>query len=382
MKKIKVLSVFGTRPEASKMAPVVLKLREYGQIDSKFCITAQHRSMIDSMLQAFKIEPDYDLNIMQAGQTITDITVNALRGLEKVYAEERPDLVLVHGDTTTTFAAALAAFYAKIGVGHVEAGLRTYDKLQPYPEEINRRAVAALADINFSPTQKAKENLLKENIDPNSIYVTGNTAIDATKLTVTDGGYVFEEPAMNKVDFSKFRVIVMTAHRRENLGEPFEKIFSAVRRLIDDNDDLFLVYPVHLNPLVQEPARRILGGHPRVLLTDPVGIKDLYNLIARSYLVLTDSGGLQEEASAFRKPVVVLRNVTERPEGLTAGTLRIGGTDEQSVYGVTDEILRDKAVYNAMAAAVNPFGDGNAAERIAEAILYHYGLEKRPEEFR
>ena len=364
------------------MAPVILELKKRPCFDVKVCVTAQHREMLDMMLKAFGIEPDIDLNIMRSGQTLFDITSRALNGLGEAFAVEKPDMVLVHGDTATTFSAALAAFYSSVKLGHVEAGLRTFDKYQPYPEEMNRKLTAGLADINFAPTGLAKANLLAENIPEESIFVTGNTAIDAVSYTVSPGDYAFEEEALNGVDFSGKKVILMTAHRRENLGAPLENIFRAAKRLLDGDNDLFLIYPVHLNPLVSEPARRILGGHGRVLLTNPVGLKDMHNLISRSFLIMTDSGGLQEEAPALRKPVVVLRNVTERPEGIAAGTLKLAGTEEREVYETAAEIIGDKAEYNAMAGAKNPFGDGRASERIADALEYYFGINgKRPEDF-
>ena len=381
MDKIKVMSVFGTRPEAIKMAPLVKALDKEPKTDSIVCVTAQHREMLDQVLEDFKIVPDYDLNIMKAGQTLEDITVRALTGIGEVIREVKPDIVLVHGDTSTTFAASLASYYNQTKVGHVEAGLRTYDKYQPFPEEMNRRLTGAIADLHFSPTKMAKENLLKENIDENGIFITGNTAIDALKTTIDDS-YVFTVDELNKIDFKNKRVITITAHRRENLGEPLKNICRAFRRIADDYEDVEMVYAVHKNPAVSNTVHEILGGHERIHLLDPLDLRDMHNLMNRSYLVMTDSGGLQEEVPSMGKPVLVLRNVTERPEGVEAGTLKLAGTDENTVYGMAKQLLDDKEEYRKMAVAKNPFGDGNASERIVGAILYSFGLsDKRPADY-
>ncbi|MBD9218840.1 MAG: UDP-N-acetylglucosamine 2-epimerase (non-hydrolyzing) [Clostridiales bacterium] len=381
MDKIKVMSVFGTRPEAIKMAPLVKALDKEPKTESIVCVTAQHREMLDQVLEDFKIVPDYDLNIMKAGQTLEDITVRALTGIGEVIREVKPDIVLVHGDTSTTFAASLASYYNQTKVGHVEAGLRTYDKYQPFPEEMNRRLTGAIADLHFSPTKMAKENLLKENIDENGIFITGNTAIDALKTTIDDS-YVFTVDELNKIDFKNKRVITITAHRRENLGEPLKNICRAFRRIADDYEDVEMVYAVHKNPAVSNTVHEILGDHERIHLLDPLDLRDMHNLMNRSYLVMTDSGGLQEEVPSMGKPVLVLRNVTERPEGVEAGTLKLAGTDENTVYGMAKQLLDDKEEYRKMAVAKNPFGDGNASERIVGAILYSFGLsDERPADY-
>lgn len=381
MDKIKVMSVFGTRPEAIKMAPLVKALDKEPKTESIVCVTAQHREMLDQVLEDFKIVPDYDLNIMKAGQTLEDITVRALTGIGEVIREVKPDIVLVHGDTSTTFAASLASYYNQTKVGHVEAGLRTYDKYQPFPEEMNRRLTGAIADLHFSPTKMAKENLLKENIDENGIFITGNTAIDALKTTIDDS-YVFTVDELNKIDFKNKRVITITAHRRENLGEPLKNICRAFRRIADDYEDVEMVYAVHKNPAVSNTVHEILGGHERIHLLNPLDLRDMHNLMNRSYLVMTDSGGLQEEVPSMGKPVLVLRNVTERPEGVEAGTLKLAGTDENTVYGMAKQLLDDKEEYRKMAVAKNPFGDGNASERIVGAILYSFGLsDERPADY-
>lgn len=381
MDKIKVMSVFGTRPEAIKMAPLVKTLEKEVNTESIVCVTAQHREMLDQVLRDFDIEPDYDLNIMKAGQTLEDITVRALKGIGEVIREVKPDIVLVHGDTSTTFAASLAAYYNQTKVGHVEAGLRTYDKYQPFPEEMNRRLTGAIADLHFSPTEPSKKNLLKENIDENSIFITGNTAIDALKTTIDDS-YKFTVDELNSIDYQNKRVITITAHRRENLGEPLENICKALRRIANEYEDVELVYAVHKNPAVSNPVHNILGGHGRIHLLDPLDIKDMHNLMNRSYMVMTDSGGLQEEVPSMGKPVLVLRNVTERPEGVEAGTLKLAGTDEDTVYSMAKELLDNGDEYRKMAVAKNPFGDGNASERIVRAILYSFGINKeRPADY-
>ncbi len=379
--KIKVMSIFGTRPEATKMAPLIKVMEENENIDPIICVTAQHRQMLDQVLDIFGITPHYDLDIMQQKQTLTDITTKALKGLEGVMKEAKPDIVLVHGDTTTTFAGSLAAFYSQIKIGHVEAGLRTYDKFQPFPEEMNRRLTGAMADLHFAPTKLAKEHLLKENIGEDGIFITGNTAVDCLKTTI-EKDYKFALDELNHIDYKNKRVITMTAHRRENLGEPLENICRAVYRIVEDNPDVEVVYAVHFNPLVQEVARRVLGGHPRIHLTDPIDMKDMHNLMNLSYFVMTDSGGLQEEVPSMGKPVLVLRNVTERPEGVEAGTLRLAGVEEENIYKEANTLLHDRKVYEKMAQARNPFGDGYAAERIVDAILYHFGiLSERPKDY-
>ncbi len=381
MEKLKVMSVFGTRPEAIKMAPLVKKMEETAEIESIVCVTAQHREMLDQVLEIFDLQPKKDLDIMQARQTLFTITTKALNGLGDVMAEEKPDLVLVHGDTSTTFAGALAAYYNQIPVGHVEAGLRTYDKYQPFPEEMNRKLTGALTDLHFAPTPLAKEHLLKENVDAEGIFVTGNTVIDALAHTIEED-YTFSVDELNHIDFSGKRVIAMTAHRRENLGEPIRNICHAVKRLVMEYPDVEVVYAVHKNPAVMEPVNEILGGLAQVHLTDPLDLKDMHNLMCRSFLVLTDSGGLQEEVPSMGKPVLVLRNVTERPEGVEAGTLRLAGTEEETIYSMAKELLDNPEEYGKMVGAKNPFGDGEASRRIIESILYHFGRKTdRPEEY-
>ncbi len=382
MEKIKVMSIFGTRPEATKMAPVINALKKYdNEIESIVCVTAQHRQMLDQVLEIFDIKPDYDLDIMTPRQTLTQITTKALTGLEEVMKTAKPDLVLVHGDTTTTFAGALAAFYGNIKLGHVEAGLRTYDKWQPFPEEMNRRLTGAMADLHFSPTPLAKEHLLKENVDPEGIFITGNTAVDCLKTTIKDE-FTFDEPVLNEIDFKNKRVITMTAHRRENYGKPLENICNAVLDVVNKYEDVEVVYAVHLSPAVRDTVFPILDGHPRIHLIDPVDIENMHNLMKRSFLVLTDSGGLQEEVPSMGKPVLVLRNVTERPEGVEAGTLKLAGIEREEIFRLTCQLLDDKDEYAKMVAAKNPFGDGYAAERIVEAIRYHFGLRPdRPEDY-
>lgn len=371
MDTIKVMSVFGTRPEAIKMAPLVKELENTKGIESIVCVTAQHREMLDQVLEIFDLKPNYDLNIMKERQTLTGITTRALQGLEKVMEEAKPDLVLVHGDTSTTFAGSLAAYYNKIKVGHVEAGLRTYDKYQPFPEEMNRKLTTGLADLHFAPTPLAKHQLLKENVNEEDIFLTGNTVIDALKTTVQDK-YNFTVDLLNHIDYTNKKVITMTAHRRENLGEPLENICKAVARIIEEFEDVEVVYAVHRNPVVYDTASKILGGYDRVHLIDPLDMKDMHNLMKRSYLVLTDSGGLQEEVPSLGKPVVVLRNVTERPEGVDAGTLKLAGVEEENIYNITKELLTDQGMYSQMAEAKNPFGDGEASARIVAAIQYYF----------
>lgn len=381
MEKIKVMSIFGTRPEATKMAPLIKAMDKCDEIEQIVCVTAQHRQMLDQVLEIFDLKPDYDLDIMTQRQTLTSITTKALTGLEEVMSEAKPDLVLVHGDTTTTFAGALAAFYSGIKLGHVEAGLRTYDKTQPFPEEMNRVLTGHMADLHFAPTPLAKEHLIKENISEDGIFITGNTAVDCLKHTIKEN-FKFELDELNNIDYKNKRVITMTAHRRENLGEPLENICRAVLRLVNDYDDIEVVYAVHFNPAVREVAERILGGNDRIHLVAPLDIVNMHNLMNLSYLVMTDSGGLQEEVPSMGKPVLVLRNVTERPEGVEAGTLKLAGVHEDEIYAEAKELLDNKESYDKMVAAKNPFGDGYAAERIVEAIRYHFGLRKdRPEDY-
>lgn len=381
MKTIKVMSVFGTRPEAIKMAPLIKELEKRENIESVICVTAQHRQMLDQVLDLFNLTPDIDLDIMKERQTLTGITVRALDGLEKVMKEKNPDIVLVHGDTTTTFASSLAAFYNQIRIGHVEAGLRTYNKYEPFPEEINRRLTGAMADLHFSPTKLAKNNLLKENIPADNIFITGNTAID-TLSTTLESNYKFKIDELNTIDYKNKRVITMTAHRRENLGKPLENICKAVLRIVKENPDVELVYAVHKNPAVRDIAYNILSKNNRIHLIEPLDIKDMHNFMNLSYFVMTDSGGLQEEVPSMNKPVIVLRNVTERPEGIEAGTLKLAGINEDEIYNIANQLLNDKEEYNKMANAINPFGDGNASQRITDAILYYFGINpNRPCDF-
>jgi UDP-N-acetylglucosamine 2-epimerase len=365
---IKVMSIFGTRPEAIKMGPVVKAVEHAEGMKSVVCVTAQHREMLDQVLEVFDITPDYDLNIMKSKQTLTQITSRAIVGLEEIIVKEKPDIVLVHGDTTTTFAGALAAYYQQVKVGHVEAGLRTYNKYEPFPEEMNRKLTGAITDLHFAPTEKAKNNLLLEGVKEDNIFVTGNTVIDALSTTISED-YTFTVEALNGLDYKNKRVIVMTAHRRENLGEPLENICKGVKKIAEEFEDVEIVYAVHLNPLVRETANRILGGLERVHLLEPLELRDMHNLLNRSYLVLTDSGGLQEEVPSMGKPVLVLRNVTERPEGVEAGTLKLVGTDTESIYEQGKELLTNSEAYNKMATAANPYGDGHASSRIVGKIL-------------
>ena len=364
---IKVLSVFGTRPEAIKMAPLVKELGKRKEIESIVCVTAQHREMLDQVLEVFDIKPDYDLNIMKKGQTLSEITSRVLLGLEEVMQKEKPNIILVHGDTTTTFAGALAAFYNQVDIGHVEAGLRTWNKYSPFPEEMNRQMVDRMTDMFFAPTKVSKNNLLNENIDENKIYVTGNTAIDAMKYTVKEN---YNNEIFNWLGDSKF--ILLTAHRRENLGEPMRNIFKAVKRIVLENKCVKVIYPIHMNPIVREIAGEILDGIDRVKLIEPLEVFDFHNFINRSYLILTDSGGIQEEAPSLGKPVLVLRDTTERPEGIEAGTLKLVGTDEEVIYKETMKLLNDKEEYNKMSKASNPYGDGNASKYIVDAIIEKY----------
>lgn len=381
MKKIKVMTVFGTRPEAIKMAPLALELKKYPQIESTVCVTAQHREMLDQVLEIFKINPDYDLDIMRERQTLIGITTRVLEGLDEVMKDAKPDIVLVHGDTSTTFVGALAAFYNQIKVGHVEAGLRTYDKYSPFPEEMNRCLTGRIADLHFSPTVQNKKNLIREAIPEENIFITGNTVIDALKTTVRDG-YKFENDELNSFDFENKRVIVVTAHRRENLGKPLENICNALKEIVTSYEDVELVYPVHLNPAVRETVFGILGETDRVHLIDPVNVDELHNLMAKCFMVMTDSGGIQEEAPALAKPVLVLRKETERPEAVEAGTVKIAGVDRDVIVSMAKELLDSSEAYNKMAHAANPYGDGTASRRTVEAILYYFGLtDKRPEDY-
>ncbi|MEW6229198.1 MAG: UDP-N-acetylglucosamine 2-epimerase (non-hydrolyzing), partial [Bacillota bacterium] len=369
--KKKVMAVFGTRPEAIKMAPVVGKLRECAEIASTVVVTAQHREMLDQVLDLFDIAPDYDLDIMREGQSLSEVAVRALSGLEGPMLKEKPDLVLVHGDTATTFAASLVSFYHHVQVGHVEAGLRTHNKYFPFPEEMNRRLAGCLADIHFAPVENHRKNLLSEGVPAEAIHVTGNTVIDAL-LDVACQPHEFIDPVLASVDFEHRRVLLVTAHRRENLGEPMRQICLALKDLVDAHPDVEIVFPVHLNPLVRADVMDILGGVPRVHLIDPVDYQTMVALMKRSYLVLTDSGGLQEEAPSLDKPVIVLRDVTERPEGLQAGTLVLAGTDRRRIVSSAKVLLEDAEAYARMANAPNPYGDGRAAERILSAILWRF----------
>ena len=380
MKKIKVLSVFGTRPEAIKMAPLALELKKHPEIESTICVTAQHRQMLDSVMGCFGLRADYDLDIMGKNQTLSDVTTRVLNGLGGVFEEAKPDLVLVHGDTTTTFSAALAAFYAKISVGHVEAGLRTYDRYSPFPEEMNRCLVGRLATLHFAPTAKNAENLRHEAV-AGDIFITGNTVIDAMRYTV-GGGTGFDSPELQNIDFAGSRVVAMTCHRRENYGEPMRNIFSAVKDMAEHFPDVLVVYPVHMSPIVRDAAYGVLGGIPNVRLIEPLDAMDMHRLMAKSYMVMTDSGGIQEEAPALGKPVLVLRRETERPEAVQAGTVRLCGVEQRDIYDAAAVLLTDRAAYDKMAKAVNPYGDGCACPRIAQAILYAFGRTgERPDEF-
>ncbi|MCY9275602.1 UDP-N-acetylglucosamine 2-epimerase (non-hydrolyzing) [Bacillus haynesii] len=368
MKKIKVMTIFGTRPEAIKMAPLVLELKKYpDHIESLVTVTAQHRQMLDQVLSAFDIQPDFDLNIMKDRQTLADITTRALTKLNELLMEQKPDIVLVHGDTTTTFVGSLAAFYNQISVGHVEAGLRTRNKYSPFPEEINRQITGVIADLHFAPTEKSKQNLLEENKDPAQIYVTGNTAIDALKTTVRDD---YHHEVLDQI--GNDRMILLTAHRRENIGEPMENMFRAIKRIVEEHNDVQVVYPVHLNPVVRETAKKILGSLDRVHLIEPLEVIDFHNFASKSYLILTDSGGVQEEAPSLGKPVLVLRDTTERPEGIEAGTLKLAGIKEDVIYRLTKQLLTDEEEYRKMSRASNPYGDGHASKRIVEALLSYF----------
>ena len=368
MKKIKVMSIFGTRPEAIKMAPLVKELEKREEIESIVCVTAQHREMLDQVLETFEITPNYDLNMMKQGQTLADITTRALTGVDAVIKETKPDIVLVHGDTSTTFAGGLAAFYNQVAIGHVEAGLRTYDKYSPYPEEMNRQMVDCMTDMFFAPTDLSKDNLLKENIPEEKIYVTGNTVIDAMSTTVDEG---YTHPELEWLGEDK--LILLTAHRRENLGEPMRNIFRGIRKVLDEIPGYKVIYPIHKNPLVRAVADEIFGDCDRVKLIEPLEVFDFHNYQNQAHIILTDSGGIQEEAPSLGKPVLVLRNTTERPEGIAAGTLKLVGTDSEVIYKETLRLLTDSEEYDRMSKASNPYGDGHACERIVDAIIKKFG---------
>ncbi len=378
--KFTVMTVFGTRPEAIKMAPLTLALAAHPQIHALCCVTAQHREMLDSVLEIFSITPDYDLDIMSPSQSLATITAKVLQGMDEILKEAKPDLVLVHGDTSTTFSASLACFYQQIPVGHVEAGLRTYDKFSPFPEEINRVMVSRLADLHFCPTQDNLDNLARESIKE-GVYLTGNTVIDAMATTIKDE-FTFAEDILNQLDYEKEKVILVTCHRRENYGSAMEQIMTALRRLTDDFPEIHLVYPVHLSPVVKETSQRFLGNHPRIHLIPPLSVDEMHNLMARCHFVMTDSGGLQEEAPALGKPVLVLRKETERPEAVKAGTARLAGVEEEDVYALGAELLQNPEAYQNMAHAINPYGDGKACARIVDALLYQFSISsKAPEPF-
>jgi len=382
MKRIKVMTIFGTRPEAIKMAPLVKQLEQNPYIESVVCVTAQHREMLDQVLELFEIKPDYDLDIMQQRQSLVSITTRVLEGLDGVMKEAKPDIVLVHGDTSTTFAGSLAAFYNQIKVGHVEAGLRTFDKYSPYPEEMNRKLTGAIADLHFAPTETNKQNLINENVKEDCIYVTGNTVIDALKTTVKEH-YEFKDSVLKNLDYKNKKVILVTAHRRENLGQPLRNICEALKILVHKYPNIEIVYPVHLNPAVREVADEVLGSLERVHLIDPLDVEELHNAMNRCYMVLTDSGGLQEEAPSLGKPVLVLRNETERPEAVKAGTVAVAGVDTDTIVNMSSVLIEDSNEYDKMAKAVNPYGDGQASKRIVDAILYEFGVtQNRVDEFK
>lgn len=380
MKNIKVMTVFGTRPEAIKMAPLVHALEQNEHTESIVCVTAQHRQMLDQVMDIFDIKPDYDLDIMEQRQTLATITEKSLHGLDAVLEEAKPDIVLVHGDTSTTFAGALAAFYHKIPIGHVEAGLRTYDKYSPFPEEMNRKLVGQIADLHFAPTARNRDNLAREQIT-DGVLVCGNTVVDAIHMTVRDD-FAFRDPALQALDFKNDRVVLVTAHRRENYGEPMENICRAIARLSDRYPDVHFVYPVHLSPYVRETAEKFLGGRDCVHLIAPLAVDEMHNLMARCYLIMTDSGGLQEEAPSLGKPVLVLRHETERPEAIEAGTVKLAGIVEDQIFQMACELFDDAQAYEKMAHAVNPYGDGHTCARIVQAIEHHFGLRAdAPESF-
>ena len=380
MNKLRIMSVFGTRPEAIKMAPLVKELAARDDIESLCCVTAQHREMLDSVMDVFGITADADLNIMTPRQTLSTITSRCLTGMDGVIEDLKPDMILVHGDTSTTFAGALSAFYHQVPVGHVEAGLRTYDKYSPFPEEMNRRLVTQIADLYFCPTENNRQNLLREGVR-DGVFVTGNTVIDALKTTVRED-YHFATPLLNELDYQSRKIVLVTCHRRENYGEPMRNIFTALRDMALQNEDMELVYPVHLSPVVREAAGKYLAGTPRVHLIDPLSADEMHNLMARVYLVMTDSGGLQEEAPALGKPVLVMRRETERPEAVAAGTVAMAGVEYADVLRMGNELLRDATAYAKMAHAVNPYGDGSACKRIADAIEWHFDRRsERPADF-
>lgn len=378
MNKVKVMTVFGTRPEAIKMAPLALELAKRPEFEAVCCVTAQHREMLDSVLDIFGLRPDYDLNVMEPRQTLSTITSKCLNGMDGVLEAAKPDLVLVHGDTSTTFAGALAAFYHKIPVAHVEAGLRTYDKWSPFPEEVNRKLVGAIADLHFCPTVSNRNNLAQENIT-NGVFLTGNTVIDALQTTVVKD-FHFSDSNLNFLDYVNQKVILVTCHRRENYGQPMTNIMTALRRVADTFPETELVYPVHLSPVVQEAAHKYLDNHPRIHLIAPLSVDEMHNLMARCHLVMTDSGGLQEEAPALGKPVLVLRRETERPEAVAAGTVRLAGVEEETIFQMAAQLLSNREEYDKMAHAANPYGDGRACCRIADAVAWHFGLRKTPPE--
>jgi len=381
MDRIKVMTIFGTRPEAIKMAPLVKELEKRKEIESIVCVTAQHREMLDQVLDLFQIKPHYDLNIMESKQSLTGITSKVLEGLEEMFDKVKPDIILVHGDTTTTFAGALAAFYKKIKVGHVEAGLRTFDKFFPYPEEMNRKLTASLADLHFAPTITAKNNLLREGIKEENIYVTGNTVIDAMNFTVNKD-YVFETKELNDIDYNK-QVIMVTAHRRENWGGGIENICEALKEIVETYENVEIVYLVHLNPVVKDVVDKHLLNLDRVHLLSPLDTKETHNLMNKCYMVMSDSGGLQEEAPHLGKPVLVLRNVTERPEAVEAGTVKLVGTDKEVILKEVKKLLLDKDYYFKMSKAINPYGDGKASYRIVNSMLHYFGFNKeKTEEFK
>ena len=380
MEKLRIMSVFGTRPEAIKMAPLVKELAGREDIESICCVTAQHREMLDSVLEVFDIRPDWDLDIMTPRQTLSTITSKCLLGMDEAIDKLKPDMILVHGDTSTTFAGALSAFYHKVPVGHVEAGLRTYDKYSPYPEEMNRKLVTSIADLYFCPTENNRENLRKERVTE-GVFVTGNTVIDALKTTVQED-YHFTTGELNRLPYGEKKILLVTCHRRENYGQPMEDIMSALAEIARSHDDVEMVYPVHLSPVVQDCARKHLAGIPNVHLTAPLAADEMHNLMARSYLVLTDSGGLQEEAPALGKPVLVLRRETERPEAVAAGTVKLAGVTYGDIVDMAHKLITDPDAYAAMAHAVNPYGDGNACKRIADAILWYFKRAEKPEDFR
>lgn len=375
MKKIKVMTLFGTRPEAIKMAPLVKELEKYDEIESKVCVTGQHREMLDQVLELFDIKPDFDLNIMKSKQTLTGITTRILEGFEEILENEKPDIILVHGDTTTTFAGSLAAFYKQIKVGHVEAGLRTFDKYFPFPEEMNRKLTGAIADMHFAPTVGSKENLLREGVKDIDIFVTGNTVIDAMEHTVEEN-YIFENEVLNNIDFENKKIIMVTAHRRENWGEGIENICNSLNKIVKENSDVELVYLVHLNPVVKDVVYKHLDGKERVHLLPPLDTKETHNLMNKAYMIMTDSGGLQEEAPHLGKPVLVLRDVTERPEAVKVGTVKLVGTDVDVIIGEATKLLTVKEEYEKMSKAINPYGDGKSSKRIVENILYYFGLRE------